>query len=120
MTNSPRRQSLNDLVLLAAVALAVFWSCNLIVGTRRLRLNDAVGYYSTARTFARSGHLESHIVYPSTLGQKTTKTYLYMPGFYVYLGIILKILGPGIPQALLASCLAGATTACCTYLLAAR
>jgi 4-amino-4-deoxy-L-arabinose transferase-like glycosyltransferase len=121
--DAPRRHTLIDLALLALVALAVFWSCNLIVGARRLRattLNDSVGYYATARTFARTGHLESNIVYPSTLSQKTTKTYLYMPGFYVYLAIIFKLLGTGVPQALLASCLAGVTATCCTYLVALR
>jgi hypothetical protein len=121
--NQSRTQTLLDLVLLAVVSLGVFWAANLAVGAKRIRattLNDSVGYTATARTLARSGHLTSNIIYPSTLGQKTTKTYLYMPGFYVYLALIFKLFGTGVAPALFASCLSGATATGCIYLLGLR
>ena len=83
-------------------------------------LNDQVGYITAARTLSQTGRLQSHIIYPSTLYQKTTKDYLYLPGHYYALAASYSIFRYGILQSYLPNLAAYLFCAVCLYLIGTR
>lgn len=99
--------------LVAGVSLAaVLLSAHLVdVSALRIHgladtLNDQAGYVSVARNLIASGELRSNIIYPSLLAQQTTANYLYMPGHYLALAAVYKLLGFGAIQSILPSIIA--------------
>src|SRR5438552_3295912 len=118
-----RRHTLIDLLGVTLLGMIILCACDETVGKKRIRgiiNNDAVGYTSAARTLAASGKLVNHIVYPSTLSQRTTKSVLYMPGFYLCLAASYKLFGYGIAQSMLVSQVCYLVSAACAYLVALR
>lgn len=127
-----KRHVLIDALGIGIVAVIILIACHSIVGRKHLRAivdNDAVGYTTAARSLAETGKLTSHIIYPSTLLQKTTKSSLYMPGYYFSLAGAYKLFHalhwPRDPdmrdlpamQSLLVSAAAYIAAAICTFLI---
>ena len=81
--------------------------------------NDQVGYISVARNLAESGKLESSLVYPSVLHQKTTSNALYVPGHYYALALSFWLLGYS-PLSAFAPSLLGYLVASCALFIAVR
>jgi hypothetical protein len=55
--------------------------------------NDQVNHIGMGRTLADTGHLASTLVYPATLGDRATKTYVYMPGYYWLAAALYRVFG---------------------------
>jgi len=83
-----------------------------------MALSDQVGYLQMARNFAENGNLESGVIYPSTLNQEASRSYLYMPGYYVFLGLSMKLFGG--EAILLPGYLSFVAAALCLYLIGSR
>jgi 4-amino-4-deoxy-L-arabinose transferase-like glycosyltransferase len=114
------RQVLIDAAGIGLVAFIILIGCHSIAGRRHLRAivdNDAVGYTSAARTLADTGHIESHIIYPSTLSQRATKSWLYMPAFYYTLAAVYKLIGFSTMKTIVVSGTAYTIAAICTFLI---
>jgi hypothetical protein len=113
MAGARRAVWVSSLAAVACLALAA----SIGPGLRRFHLggpdrhlNDQVAYVSVARTFAETGRLESRIVYPAMLARGHTTGVLYMPGQYLALGLVFRLLG--------FSPLASAQPAAAAYLIA--
>jgi 4-amino-4-deoxy-L-arabinose transferase-like glycosyltransferase len=114
------RQILIDAAGVGLLALIILIGCHSVAGRRHLRAivdNDAVGYTSAARSLAEKGHIESHIIYPSTLSQKATKSWLYMPGFYYTLAAVYKLVGFSTMKSIVVSGAGYTIAAICTFLI---
>ena len=61
------------------------------VGGQTLGLNDQIGYITTARWFADTGELRSHLIYPAYVDEPRWR--LYMPGQYCVLAAAYKAFG---------------------------
>jgi hypothetical protein len=95
-----RRKSLIAPAIVICAAIAV-----LLVVSRRVdfntvfingldgTMNDQVGYISVARHLVDGHGFRSSVIYPSTLAQKTTKSYFYMPGHYVAIATSIFLFG---------------------------
>ncbi len=81
-------------------------------------LNDQVGYVTSARWFAETGELRSHVVCPAFLEVENWR--LYMPGHYVELAATFLAFGYGPFQARLPSLAAYVLGAVLVQLLARR
>ncbi len=80
--------------------------------------NDQVGYITTARWWADSGELRSHILYPAFLDVEGWR--LYMPGHYAVLALFYRLLGEGILTWLLANLSAFVFSSVGVYLIGRR
>ena len=112
-----------DILGLCIAAMILLIACNAASHRRHLRAivdNDAVGYTTAAHTLAETGKIASHIIYPSTLSQPATKSWLYMPGFYYLLAATYKVFGFGTMQSLSVSGAGFVIAAICTYLIGLR
>ncbi len=117
------RNVLTDILGIAVVAIVILIAGNSAVGRRQIRGivdNDAVGYVTAARHLANTGEIVSHVIYPSTLSQPTTKTRLYMPGYYWNLAAVYKLFGYGTGRSIFVSQFAYTLGAICTYLIGLR
>jgi hypothetical protein len=83
-------------------------------------LNDQVGYIAVARNLVGTGRLESNLIYPAILSQKKSRTYLYMPGYYVVLATSYALFGFGVCQSVLPSVAGFVVSAVLVYLIGAR
>jgi 4-amino-4-deoxy-L-arabinose transferase-like glycosyltransferase len=83
-------------------------------------LNDQIAYTNTARSLLTKGTLESNTVLPSTLWQKTTRDFLYMPGHPVTIAVCYKLFGVGAFQSIIPSLLSYLIAMLAIYLIGAR
>ena len=119
----PRGEVFADSLGLAMAAAFIVWYCATIIGTYKLhasQVSDSVGYYTVSRTLLKTGHIDGHIIYPSTLYQNAPKNYLYMPGFYWCLAATFKVLGAGVKQGLVLNGVCLGAAAIATYALGRR
>lgn len=119
-----RSQTLKDIIWVCLMAIAVLLFCSQFIKIDRLiiydHLNDQNGYIATARNFVNSGILSSNTIYPSTLWQDTTKSYVYMPGFHLTLAVSYYLFGFGVFQSLLPNLLSFMLASACTFLIGAK
>src|SRR5689334_19543332 len=88
--------------LLGAVVCLALGTTFLLVGSRLIDtsqphlwgpLNDQIAYTNTARSLLTTGRLQSYTILPSTLWQKKTSDFLYMPGHPVMIAASYKLFG---------------------------
>jgi hypothetical protein len=111
----------------AAVALVALLVAARLLGTQRIHvsglnnvLNDQVGYIAVARHLVESGTLESNIIFPSTLSQNASRTYLHMPGHFFALAASYALFGFGVLPSLLPSAACYIVTAVLVFLIGGR
>ena len=112
-----------DLLFIITAAVVLVLTCDAITAHKQIRSiadNDAVGYTTAARSLAQTGKIVCHIIYPSTLAQPATKTWLYMPGMYYLLAGAYKLFGFGVNQSLAVSGGCFVIAAVCTNLISLR
>ena len=97
-----------DVLVVSLMATAMLLICSRIIDASRIHvsgldgtLNDQVGYIAMGREYADTGRLDNQLVLPSTLWQRTSKNYQYMPAHYLALAASYKLLGFGVLQSLL-------------------
>ena len=85
--------------LAIAASIAVLLICGSYVDWSRIfvygmdyTLTDQTGYISVGRTFADTGKLESTLIFGFTL-PPGVKSYVYLPGHYLALGLVYKLFG---------------------------
>ncbi len=83
-------------------------------------LNDQIAYTNTARSLVTTGRLESYTILPSTLWQKKTSDFLYMPGHPVTIAASYKLFGVGAFQSILPSLISYLVAMLSVYLIGAR
>ena len=115
------------LALVVGASLVCLLLIGLIVDLRELKvrglastLNDQVGYIAAARNLVDTGHLQSHLIYPSLLTQAADKSYLYMPGYYLALALTYIVFGFGAVQSALPSMVAYVVAGIALFLSALR
>ena len=125
MLTEKQRNVLRDVVLIIFLSLLTLSLGRLLMNAGTLNasalgttMNDQAGYLSVARHFAESGMLESDLIYPSTLNQNASRNYLYMPGYYIFLGLSMKLFGG--EAFLLPGYLAFVVSVVCIYLISTR
>ncbi|MFT5476696.1 MAG: hypothetical protein ACI8Y8_002036 [Planctomycetota bacterium] len=94
LTRSPAAQCMAVALLAALVLLALSQLHDidhLYVAGQPIGLNDQAGYITTARWFADTGELRSHLIYPAYVDEPRWR--LYMPGQYCALAAAYKAFG---------------------------
>ena len=81
------------------------------------KLNDQVGYITTARWLADTGELRSQLIYPGSFGERWR---IYMPGHYWALAASYLVLGDRPIAWLLPNLLGFATATVCLFLTGRR
>ncbi len=112
------RHSTLPLVLLVAAAWTSAYSWAVRLPGIFAPFNDQYGYITVARNLATTGEMTASIIYPSFL--LYPKNFAYMPGYYIELAGVFKLLGFGTFQALLPSRLSLVLAAVAAFLLARK
>jgi 4-amino-4-deoxy-L-arabinose transferase-like glycosyltransferase len=119
-----RRKTLLGAGLCLLAGTLILWLGSLVVNTNELHfwgpLNDQIAYTNAARSLLTKGELQSNTVLPSTLWQKTTKDFLYMPGHPAAIALSYKLFGTGAFQSILPSLLSYLIAMLAVYLIGAR
>src|SRR5207237_1070399 len=118
------RQTLLGVVLCLAMGTAFLLSASRLIDTSQPHLwgplNDQIAYTNTARSLVTTGKLESYSILPSTLWQKKTGDFLYMPGHPVMIAASYKLFGVGAFQSILPSLVSYLIAMLSVYLIGAR